>query len=36
MDHMLLQLRRSPEQEQELQLFIDQLTDKSSPSFING
>ncbi|MFZ0481179.1 MAG: choice-of-anchor D domain-containing protein [Terriglobales bacterium] len=33
MDHMLLQLRRSPEQEQELQLFIDQLTDKSSPSF---
>jgi subtilase family serine protease len=33
MDHMLLQLRRSPEQERELQQLIDELTDKSSPNF---
>lgn len=33
MDHMLLQLRRSPEQEQAMQEFIDQLHDPQSPSF---
>ncbi len=33
MDHLLLQLKRSPEQERELQQLIDQLTDKSSPNF---
>ena len=33
MDHMLLQLKRSPEQERELQRFIDELTDKSAPNF---
>jgi subtilase family serine protease len=33
MEHMLLQLRRSPEQELELQQLIDELTDKSSPNF---
>ncbi len=33
MDHMLLQLKRSPEQERELQQLIDELTDKSSPNF---
>ncbi len=32
-DHMLLQLKRSPEQERELQQLIDELTDKSSPNF---
>src|ERR1022692_3118297 len=32
-DHMLLQLKRSPEQERELQRFIDELTDKSAPNF---
>ncbi len=33
MDHMLLQLKRSPEQERELQQLTDELTDKSSPNF---
>jgi len=32
-DHMLLQLQRSPQQELELQQLIEQLTDKSSPNF---
>jgi hypothetical protein len=31
--HMLLQLRRSPEQEQELRQLIDELADQSSPNF---
>ena len=33
MNHLLLQLKRSPEQERELQQLIDQLTDQSSPNF---
>jgi subtilase family serine protease len=33
MEHMLLQLRRSPEQELALAAFIDQLHDRTSPSF---
>ena len=33
MDHMLLQLKRSPEQEQAVQQFIDELTTKGSPNF---
>jgi hypothetical protein len=33
MDHMLLQLKRSPEQEQALQQFIDELMSKDSPNF---
>lgn len=33
MDHMLLQLKRSPEQERELQQLIAELTDKSSLNF---
>ncbi len=33
MDHMLLLLKRSPEQERELEKFIDELHDKSSPQF---
>ncbi|MGA7576406.1 MAG: protease pro-enzyme activation domain-containing protein [Terriglobales bacterium] len=33
MDHMLLQLKRSPERERELQKLIDELTDSSSPNF---
>jgi len=33
MDHMLLQLKRSVEQERELQQFIEELTDRSSPNF---
>ena len=33
MEHMMLQLRRSPEQERELLQLIDQLTDSSSPNF---
>ena len=33
LDHMLLQLRRSPEREQALKTFIEQLHDSSSPSF---
>jgi len=33
MDHMLLQLRRSPEQERALQQFIDELGTKGSPNF---
>jgi subtilase family serine protease len=32
-DHMLLQLRRSPEQEQELEQFIDELHTVGSPKF---
>ena len=33
MDHMLLQLKRSPEQEQALVRLIDELHDSSSPNF---
>jgi subtilase family serine protease len=33
LDHMLLQLKRGPELEQELDQYIDGLTDKSSPNF---
>jgi len=33
MEHMLLQLKRSPEQERELRQFIDELHDSSSPNF---
>src|SRR5713226_9137156 len=33
MEHMLLQLKRSPEQEQAVQQFIDELQIKSSPNF---
>jgi len=33
MDHMFLQLKRSPEQERELQQYIERLTDRSSPNF---
>ena len=33
MDHMLLQLRRPPEQEQALEQFLKQLHDRTSPSF---
>ena len=33
MEHMLLQLRRPPEQERALQQFIDELHAKSSPNF---
>ena len=33
MSHMLLQLRRPPELEQEFEEFITQLTDKTSPNF---
>jgi len=33
MDHMLLQLQRSPEREQALRAFIDQQHDSSSPNF---
>ena len=33
MDHMLLQLQRSPEREQALQNFIDQQHDSTSPNF---
>ncbi len=33
MEHMLLQLKRSPEQERELGKFIDELHDSSSPNF---
>ena len=33
MEHMLLQLKRSPEQERELRQLIDELTDSSSPNF---
>ena len=32
-EHMLLQLHRSPEQEQELQQFIEELHNPSSPNF---
>jgi len=32
-DHMLLQLRRPPQQEQDLEQFIDELHDPSSPNF---
>ncbi len=33
MDHMLLQLKRSPEQELALQQFLDELQTKDSPNF---
>ncbi len=33
MDHMLLKLQRSPEQEQALEQFIDELHNPSSPNF---
>jgi hypothetical protein len=33
MEHMLLQLKRSPEQELELRQLTDELTDASSPNF---
>src|SRR5713226_3335726 len=33
MEHMLLQLKRSPEQEQAVQQFIDELQTKGSPNF---
>ena len=33
MEHMLLQLKRSPEQERELRQLIEGLTDSSSPNF---
>ena len=33
MEHMLLQLKRSPEQERKLRQIIDELTDPSSPNF---
>ena len=33
MEHMMLQLKRSPEQERELQQLIEELTDSSSPNF---
>src|ERR1700730_16695268 len=33
MEHMLLELKRSPEQEQALQQFIDELHTKGSPNF---
>jgi regulation of enolase protein 1 (concanavalin A-like superfamily) len=33
MEHMLLQLRRTPEQEQALEQFIDELQKKGSPNF---
>jgi len=33
MEHMLLQLKRSPEQERELQKLIDELHDSASPNF---
>jgi subtilase family serine protease len=33
MEHMMLQLKRSPEQERELRQFIEELTDSSSPNF---
>jgi subtilase family serine protease len=33
LDHMLLQLQRSPEQEQALELFIDQLQTPGSPNY---
>ena len=32
-DHMLLLLQRSPEQEKELERFIDSLNDRNSPNF---
>jgi len=33
MEHMLLQLRRSPEQEQALQQFVDELYSPGSPNY---
>src|SRR5271154_5182723 len=33
MDHLLLQLQRSPEQEQAVRAFIDALHDPASPDF---
>ncbi|MGA7220230.1 MAG: protease pro-enzyme activation domain-containing protein [Candidatus Sulfotelmatobacter sp.] len=32
-EHVLLQLRRSPEQESELEKYIDELSDKKSPNY---
>src|SRR6266478_1751255 len=36
LEHMQLQLKRSPEQELALQQFIDELHTKGSPNFSNG
>ena len=33
MDHMLLQLRRAPGQEQAFEKYIDELTDPKSPNY---
>jgi hypothetical protein len=33
MEHMLLQLKRAPEQEEALETYIGELTDKSSPNY---
>ncbi len=33
MEHMLLQLKRSPEQERELQQYLEELQDSSAPNF---
>jgi len=33
MQHMLLQLKRSPENEQALEAYLDQLSDQASPNF---
>ena len=33
LDHMLLQLKRSPEMESQFARYIESLTDKSSPNF---
>ena len=33
LDHMMLQLKRSPEQEKEVERFIDELHDPNSPNF---
>ena len=33
MDHMLLQLKRAPEQEAAFQKYVDELSDKSSPNY---
>jgi len=33
MDHMLFQLKRSPEREAELETYIDQLHDRTSPNY---
>ena len=36
MGHLLLQLRRSPEQERALEQFMDELQDPARRTFING